>query len=314
MATRIDVEGNVQSLLVLELHQVVVDPGDVIGVSGERGPEHRRHPDRVLIDVWLHVLGPDRVLVVRERHDARLDIEIATELLPHDMHVTAEHEVGTVDRLALCLTAITPLPLQRQRSEHDCLRRSLCARPGRLSGRIEQVGEHANAALLDLGCLGILGVVDEIRVQRSGDQAVGLGLHPGGDEGREVAHRESVEQHLFAEKTESVLGGHAALGQLVVGCRFEPVAVAVLTLQLLNPTAHKIGRGLLPLRVACLLVGRHSHPPPGSYATGGESSATSIGRAGVRRPAQLANLKRVLRVMLVYVASSLPLRAPESER
>src|SRR6202042_2357603 len=108
----VDVQRNVDALLVLEPEEVVVYSGYVIGVSGESGPEHGCHTDRVLIDVWLDVLGPDRVLVARERHDARLDVEVATELLPHDVHVTAEDEVGTVDRLAFGLTAIAPLPLQ----------------------------------------------------------------------------------------------------------------------------------------------------------------------------------------------------------
>ena len=41
---------------------------------------------------------------------------------------------------------------------------------GRLAGRVEEVGEHADAALLDLGRDRILGVVDEVAVEVLGDQ------------------------------------------------------------------------------------------------------------------------------------------------
>ena len=88
-------EGDVEPLLLLEADQEVVDTDDVVGVSGEGGAEHGGHPDRVLVDVGLHVLGPDRVLVGLQRDDPRLDVEVAAELLPHDVHVPAEHEVRT---------------------------------------------------------------------------------------------------------------------------------------------------------------------------------------------------------------------------
>ena len=42
-----------------------------------------------------------------------------------------------------------------------------------------------------------------------------------------------------------------------------------------------------------------------------ESSGCNLSGAG---PAQLANLKRVLSVMLVYASSSLPMRMAEDER
>ena len=47
---------------------------------GERRTQHRGHPDRVLVDVRLDVLRPDRVLARLQRHDARLHVEVAAEL------------------------------------------------------------------------------------------------------------------------------------------------------------------------------------------------------------------------------------------
>ncbi len=151
---------------MLESHQVVVDPCDVVGVPGERRAEHGGDADRVLIDVGLDVLGADRVLVGLQRDDPRLDIEVAAELLPHDVHVSAEHEVGAIDRLAL-------LPARRSRhfhfsdsapsmiaSEDPCVRAPVVS-----ARRIEEVGEHPDAALLDLRRLRILGVIDEVHAQ-----------------------------------------------------------------------------------------------------------------------------------------------------
>ena len=186
---------------MLERDEVRVDPADVVGVSGEGRAEHGRDADRVLVDVRLDVLGADRVLVGRERDDAGFDVEVAAELLPDDVDVPSEHEVGPVGRLLRRLAPLAPLPLQRERAEHDRLRGPLRARAGRLAGRVEEIGEHPDAALLDLGSLGILGVVDEVRVQVFRDDAVGLGLHPGGDERREVAHRDAVEDHLLFDQT-----------------------------------------------------------------------------------------------------------------
>ena len=125
------------------------------------------------------------------------------------------------------LAALAPLPLQRQRAEHDRLRRALRARAGRLPGRVEQVREHADAALLDLRRLRILGVVDEVAVQVLGDDPLRLGLHPRRHERRQVAHRDPVEHQLLLDQPHRVDRAHAVLGQRVVGRRLEQEAVAV---------------------------------------------------------------------------------------
>ena len=75
---------------------------------GERRAEHGGDADRVLVDVRLDVLGPDRVLVGLQRDDPRLDVEVAAELLPHDVHVAAEDEVRPV----------VSLPAASRRSRH----------------------------------------------------------------------------------------------------------------------------------------------------------------------------------------------------
>ena len=197
-AGAVDVQRDLEAALVAQAAQQRVDADDVVGVAGERRAEHRRDADRVLVDVRLDVLGPDRELVALQRDDPRLDVEVAAELLPDHVHVAAEHQVRPVRRLARGLAARAPLPLQRQRAEHDRLRRALGPRPDRLAGRVVQVGEHPDAALLDHRRLRILGVIDVVAVQVVGDHLLRLGLHPGRDERREVAHRDAVEHQLLA--------------------------------------------------------------------------------------------------------------------
>ena len=151
--------------LVLDPDEQVVDPDDVVLVTGEGRTEHGGDADGVLVDVRLDVIGADRVLAGLQRDDPRLDVEVPAELLPHDVHVAAEDEVRGRRGLACGLAALAPVPLQRKAAEHDRLRRPLGARTGRLARGMEEVGEHPDAALLDLGRPRVLGVVDEVAVQ-----------------------------------------------------------------------------------------------------------------------------------------------------
>ena len=175
----------------------------------------------------LHVLGPDRVLAFLQRHDPRLDVEVAAELLPDHVHVAAEDQVRLVDRLAGRFAPLLPLPLQREGAEHDRLRGALGAGAGGLAGRVVEVGEHADAALLDLGRDRVLGVVDEVAVEVLGDQPLRLGLHPGGDEGGEVALRVALQRQFLVDQAHRVERGHAAGREGAVGGVFGEEAVAV---------------------------------------------------------------------------------------
>jgi hypothetical protein len=120
-ARAVDVERHVEAAGGLQLDQEVVDPDNVVGMAGERGSQDRSHADRVLVHVRLDVFRPDRVLVGLQRHDPRLHVEVAAELLSHHVDVAAEHQVRPVDGLAGGLPALTPVPLQRQGAQHDGL-------------------------------------------------------------------------------------------------------------------------------------------------------------------------------------------------
>ena len=76
---------------------------------------------------------------------------------------------------------------------------------------MEQVSEHPDAALLDLGRAWILGVIDEVAVQVLGDDPLCLRFHPGGDEGGQVSRRIALEDEVLGNQPHGIHGGHARL-------------------------------------------------------------------------------------------------------
>ena len=224
-ARTVDVEGDVQPVCLL-VEQQLVDPDDVVHVPGERRTEDRSDADGVLVEVWRDVVGADRVLALGERHDPRLDVEVATELLPHHVDVTTEDQVRLVHREVRGLPALLPLPLQGQGAEHDRLRRALGAAAGGLPRRVEEIGKHPHAALLDLRGDRVLRVVDEVGVQVLRDDPLRLRLHPRGDEGGQVALRVALHGEVLAHQAHRVHGTHAALGEVLRRRRLGEESVA----------------------------------------------------------------------------------------
>ena len=92
---------------------------------------------------------------------------------------------------------------------------------------MEEVGEHSDAALLDLRGLGVLGVVDEVAVEVLGDEPLSLRLHPGGHEGREVALWIAFQLELQVDHPHRVEGRHSGLGEVGRRGRFEEEPVPV---------------------------------------------------------------------------------------
>ena len=79
---------------------------------------------------------------------------------------------------------------------------------------MEEVSEHADAALLDLGGLRVLRVVDEVPMQVARDQQIDVRPHPGGDEGREVLLGVAVEQQLLLDQQVGIDGSIGPSGIL----------------------------------------------------------------------------------------------------
>ena len=133
--------------------------------------------------------------VALQRHVAGLDLPVVGELLPHHLDVGAHDDVGPVGGLPGRPARLLPAALQRQAAEHAPLGAAGGRRADALRGvrRVPQVGEHPHAARLDLGGLRVLVLVDHVLVERRRVEAVGLLVHPRGDERREVEAGVAVE-------------------------------------------------------------------------------------------------------------------------
>src|SRR5262249_45048682 len=111
------------------------------------------------------------------------------------------------------LPALLPAALHRQRTEHRRLARP-CRRASRralgLRG-VPESAEHLDAAHLDRRGLRVLVLVDHVLVETLGHQLLGLRLHPGGPEGREVHTRVAVQHQLVVDDLVGDVGGHLAL-------------------------------------------------------------------------------------------------------
>src|SRR5215212_11065195 len=82
---------------------------------------------------------------------------------------------------------------------------------------MEEVGEHPDAALLDLGRARVLSVVDEVAVEVSGDDPLCLRLHPRGDERGQVVRRVTFDREVLEHQPHRVGGGHTFGGKLTAG-------------------------------------------------------------------------------------------------
>ena len=65
---------------------------------------------------------------------------------------------------------------------------------------MEEARHDVHAARFDLGGLRVLVLVDHVLGERLAHELLGLGLHPGGDEGREVQAGVAVEHELVVDQ------------------------------------------------------------------------------------------------------------------
>ena len=79
-------------------------------------------------------------------------------------------------------------------------------------GRVPQVGQHVDAAALELGRLGVLVLVDEVLVDAEVHQLVDLRLLPGLAERGQVLAGVAVEQELVGDRLEHLGRPHLVVG------------------------------------------------------------------------------------------------------
>jgi hypothetical protein len=176
----------------------------------------------------LDVLGADRELVRLQRDDARLDVEVAAELLPHHVHVAAEDEVRPVRRLA---GGLAP---PRHFHFSDSAPSMIASDEPWVRVPVVSPGAWYRSASMRMQRCSISAVCGYSRGRcscgaGSRDDPLRLGLHPRRHEGGQVAPRDAVEDELLAQQAHGVDRGHADVRQLMVGrvAEQEGVAVAV---------------------------------------------------------------------------------------
>lgn len=214
-ARPVHMDRHVEPGLGLELVKGVGDRLHRLVLAGEGDAEGGDHADGVLVDPLEHFRGVEDQPVALHGDLADLDVEIAGELVPADLHGAADH-VELVGGFSGRLARLAPAPFEREPAQHRRLGRSDggAAKRGLGRGRIPQIGDHAHAARLDLRRPGIFVLVD-----RQGHQVADLVIDRGLAEGREVlaGMPSSISSLRTAAKTWR--GLRSASGKPVVASR-----------------------------------------------------------------------------------------------
>ena len=152
--------------------------------AGPGGPGRRRHAEHVMgtvvsFDVPAQVGEP--------RADGPLG-QAVRWLHWVDDTFSPYREDSDVSRFGRGALPLAPAPQQRHPGEHARLAGPRGGSAGRVAPvrRVPQVGQDVDTAGLQHRGLRVLILVDHVLVERRGHQCPGLGIHPGGDEGRQV--------------------------------------------------------------------------------------------------------------------------------
>src|SRR6266480_5296631 len=152
----IDVDGNIEALLLLQLIEGVADLADRLVAAVEGTAQNRHNADSVFVAELYDFFCAKMIALPLHRHEARLDVPIATKFLPADLHIDAHHEIRTISGLARCLHALALAFLDGESTEHT----GLAGADGRATGcrlvlgRVPEARDHINATHLQLRRLG----------------------------------------------------------------------------------------------------------------------------------------------------------------
>src|SRR6516164_7649817 len=96
--------------LFFVLIKSVVNLVDFIVFTGEGLAGDRHHADGVFVYILIKVLGGKPVIARLQRHNPRLDVEIAQKLFPDDLDVAAGYHVWATGVLSDLLSSLPPIP------------------------------------------------------------------------------------------------------------------------------------------------------------------------------------------------------------
>ncbi len=209
---------NVQAGLLLMRVQCDGDLLDGLVASVERRSHHDDHPDGVLVNELQRLFGVEGEAITFAGNLASLHVPVPAELVPAHLDVCAHDQVRLRGRLSFRLPLGPPSPLHGHAAQHAGLARS----DGRgahgifVIGCVPELGDHAETSLLDVRGLRILVAIDHVLVERLHQELGTVFVHPGGDEGRKVQHRVSVEGQFVLDHLVGDIRTHPLLGDSIL--------------------------------------------------------------------------------------------------
>ena len=191
--------GNAQPRFGLQFIQRIAHLFDRLILAREGDPERRHNTDRVFIAKGDNLFRGHHQLAVFHWNFAVLDIPVARELVPTNLH-RARDQVGPINRFSRCFALRFPTPLERQPTQHGRLAGASCRTAGALgaTGCMPKIGQHMHATLLNLCGLGVLILVHHILVDAIVHQLVDFGLFIGLAEGGKVLTGVTIEHQFVA--------------------------------------------------------------------------------------------------------------------
>jgi hypothetical protein len=158
---------NMNNRINLLLNQQIIDSLRILIFTRVSRAQNNTNTNRILIHELDRLLGINNISVRCAEHVFLLDLEVACSFLPADLHSRAHDDVGLVKRLVSSLAGILPAFLHGENSEHDGFRGAdsggaYCGCSFFSGGGIKEAADHGDAAVLDVGGLGVFFVVDEV--------------------------------------------------------------------------------------------------------------------------------------------------------
>ena len=201
--------------------QLGADLGDRLVAPVHGGAQDRHHADRVLVALRGGLRAAQVQPVRLHRHQPRLHLPVAAELLPADLDVRAHDQVGPGSVGAGRAAAGPPAPQQRHPPEHAGLAGAGGGAAGRrpVLRRVPEAGQDVHAPRFQLRSLRVLVFVDHVLAEALGHQLRRLRLHPRGDERGQVEPGVAVQGQLVPHSLERRVGQQPVPREPVPGHR-----------------------------------------------------------------------------------------------
>ena len=189
-------------------------------VAAIKGAAHDpHHPDGVGVAALDRLGGVELQPACFEGNQPRLHIEVSAKFVPADLGVGAHHQVWTAGLEAGGQAPLPPAPLEHQPAEHAALAGAGGggADGGGGIGRMPEVGQDPQAALFELGGLGIFVFINHVFVGALLHQAARLGFHPGAHKCGQVEAGVAIKHQVVVHQLVGQIAGQPLLTEAMAG-------------------------------------------------------------------------------------------------